>query len=72
MSTDEPRAVAVVVDRRRCIGTGVCEAIAPELFQVDDDGYSNFLGDPARADGALVDEVIASCPNAAIRRVAAQ
>jgi ferredoxin len=28
----------VQVDRERCVGSGVCESLAPEVFEVDDDG----------------------------------
>ena len=28
----------VVVDRDRCVGSGACEALAPDVFEVDDDG----------------------------------
>jgi ferredoxin len=26
------------VDRERCVGSGACEALAPDVFEVDDDG----------------------------------
>jgi ferredoxin len=28
----------VQVDRERCVGSGVCESLAPNVFEVDDDG----------------------------------
>jgi len=30
--------VRIVVDRDRCTGLGMCEAEAPDLFEVQDDG----------------------------------
>lgn len=28
----------VQVDRERCVGSGVCESLAPEVFEIDDEG----------------------------------
>ena len=28
----------IIVDRERCTGLGVCESIAPEVFEVGNDG----------------------------------
>jgi len=33
------------VDPEMCVGTGMCEATAPELFEVGDDGVSHVLRD---------------------------
>ena len=33
------------VDPEVCVGTGMCEATAPELFEVGDDGISHVLRD---------------------------
>lgn len=57
----------VLVDRSRCTGHGRCHAQAPELFDLDDEGY--VLGDvidvplglePAARTGVL------NCPERAI------
>jgi ferredoxin len=29
----------VLIDRSRCTGNARCNAVAPELFDLDDDGY---------------------------------
>ncbi|MGE3619185.1 MAG: ferredoxin [Acidimicrobiia bacterium] len=64
-----PRAgglLAVVVDRTICLGTGVCEAIDESLFEVGDDGWAVFVGDPDDYDEAKVQEAVDSCPQGAI------
>ena len=33
----------VVVNRDNCIGCGACEAICPEVFQLDDEGLSTVV-----------------------------
>ena len=58
----------VLVDRERCVGSGSCEALAPDLFDVDVEGYAQVLiaGDlPAdlEAKAALA---AANCPEGAI------
>ena len=55
-------------DPDRCASTGMCEAVAPEVFRVGDDGELRLL-DPAppEAARALIDEAVAACPTAALR-----
>ncbi|MDQ0380328.1 ferredoxin [Amycolatopsis thermophila] len=50
-----------------CIGSGICESVAPDLFTVGDDERARLLMDPV-PDGALggVRDAAASCPMAAI------
>jgi ferredoxin len=38
--TDPVRAQ---IDAEMCVGTGMCEATAPDLFEVGDDGISHVL-----------------------------
>lgn len=59
--------VRVVVDRRRCVGTGTCAAIAPAIFVVED-GVAVPSADPLLPSEDLLDAV-ASCPVEAIRLV---
>jgi ferredoxin len=33
-----PAAVRVVVDTRLCASTGMCESVAPDVFEIGDDG----------------------------------
>jgi ferredoxin len=58
----------VVVDTDRCGGHGLCEAIAPEYFEVQSNGLSHVLRpeiDPN--DLAEIEDAVASCPTEALR-----
>lgn len=57
--------VKVKVDADACIGCGLCIASAPDVFAFGDDGKSIVIGD---ADEAVADDIIASCPVAAISK----
>ena len=59
----------ITVDSRKCQGHNRCYSLAPELFDVDDEGYST-----ARGDGSVAPELeekarlaAANCPEFAIR-----
>ncbi|MGY1706802.1 ferredoxin [Geodermatophilus sp. SYSU D00697] len=57
----------VVVDRERCIGSGQCEVLAPEVFEVGDDGVVTVLQpQPGAEDEAAVRDAVAQCPTAAL------
>jgi ferredoxin len=57
----------VVVDRSRCVGTGICESTVPDVFEIEDDGrlvieecdVAPDRLDPVRA-------AVASCPTQAL------
>jgi ferredoxin len=54
-------------DRARCAGLGVCEAIAPEFFEVGGDGEMVVLREEVGSDfETLVREAIDSCPTQAL------
>jgi ferredoxin len=57
----------VEVDRDRCVGSGTCEALAPAVFEVDDDGVLAVLR-PAPAEDQLADvrEAVQACPTRAL------
>jgi ferredoxin len=57
----------VVVDRDRCVGSGSCEALAPSVFEVDDDGVLALLR-PEPADDELPDvrDAVQACPTRAL------
>lgn len=60
--------VRVVVDRNKCINSGMCTAIAPETFELDDAGNLVVLL-PALDNAVLVEGVrdaAACCPAEAI------
>jgi ferredoxin len=50
----------IVVDHDRCTGLGMCEAEAPELFQVQDDGSLTVLDDTPTSE-QLVEAARAAC-----------
>lgn len=50
----------IVYDREKCQGHGRCYALAPELFDADDEGYAIVL-----ASGELTDEQLAAAQLAA-------
>ena len=50
----------IVFDRERCQGHGRCYALAPELFDADDEGYSVVL-----VSGELTPEQVAQAQLAA-------
>ncbi len=58
----------VVVDTDRCGGHGLCEAIAPDYFEVQSNGLVQSLRptvDPA--DLPDIEDAVASCPTEALR-----
>ncbi len=48
----------VRIDRLLCVGFEDCIEVAPDLFELDDEGIAVFLGD---IDGVDRDSVLASC-----------
>lgn len=59
------------VNQDLCIGCGACQAICPEVFQINDEGYAEVVADADEL-GLLEDAVDAkeSCPGSAIQEVA--
>ncbi|MFJ8816302.1 ferredoxin [Amycolatopsis thermoflava] len=58
----------IFVDRGRCTGQGMCEALVPDLFEVDDGGVLALKADvPPEGRLAEVEEAVACCPNVALR-----
>jgi ferredoxin len=57
----------VQVDRERCVGSGACEALAPDVFEVDDDGVL-VVHRPEPADDDLPDvrDSVQACPTRAL------
>lgn len=56
--------VRVTVDRELCMGFGRCLEIAPDVFDLDDDGISTVIGPPT--DEKAVVDAEWSCPRQAI------
>lgn len=58
----------VVVDRSKCTGLGICEALAPAFFEVDDNGELVQLKEDISDDElAAVEEAVQGCPTEALR-----
>lgn len=57
----------VVVDEVKCVGHGVCESLADDLFEVGDDGYTHLLVDEIPADRTeAAQNAVRSCPAQAL------
>ena len=57
----------VEVDRDRCVGSGTCEALAPDVFEVDDDGVL-VVRRPEPGEDELPDvrDAVSACPTRAL------
>jgi ferredoxin len=61
------RAVKVSVDFDLCSSNAVCMGIAPEIFEVRDDGFLYVLDEhPGPEFDERLQQAVASCPNGAI------
>jgi ferredoxin len=57
----------IEVDRDRCVGSGTCEALAPAVFEVDDDGVLAVLrAEPGEPELTDVRDAVAACPTRAL------
>jgi ferredoxin len=58
----------VEVDTMKCIGTGICESLDPDRFEITDEGSARVLV-AGVADGDLprVRDAVESCPAQALR-----
>ncbi|ONI92830.1 hypothetical protein ALI22I_01700 [Saccharothrix sp. ALI-22-I] len=58
----------LAVDKAECQGSGLCHALAPELFRLDEQGFGEAavsdLDDPEDIEAA--DSVVGGCPAAAV------
>lgn len=56
------------VDAGRCMGHGMCNALAPEVFQVDPESGFNEMGEFEVPDEqrAIVERGVSGCPERAI------
>ena len=54
-----------IVDRDLCIGSAMCVATAPDVFDLDDGGLS-YVIDPEAVDEDLLREAAEGCPMQAI------
>ena len=58
----------IVLDRVTCMGMGMCESFAPEVFEVEDDGELT-LHSEAVPEGLedLVAQAVEACPTQSLR-----
>jgi len=57
----------VEVDRERCASTGGCEAWAPDIFEIGDDGALVIRRpEPDEIDAVDVRNAVAACPTRAL------
>ena len=57
----------VVVDSAKCMGHARCNAVAPDAFDLDDEGYAIVTDKAAKVPEADLHSAVASCPEQAIR-----
>lgn len=55
----------VIIDRDLCIACGVCEAVAPDIFEGDDEGIATVIQQPTEMTAEL-EEARDSCATEAI------
>jgi ferredoxin len=60
--------VKISVDRSKCTGLGICESLAPDVFEIDDDGDLVLKTDEVPP-GQLADieAAVDGCPTEALR-----
>lgn len=60
----------VVLDPTKCSSIGMCESVAPDVFEVGDDGALTLL-EPEQPEErrALMQDAVASCPTGALSLV---
>jgi ferredoxin len=57
----------IEVDRERCVGSGTCEALAPDVFEVDDEGVLVVhRSEPAGDELSDVEDAVQACPTRAL------
>jgi ferredoxin len=60
----------VEVDLDKCAGHGICESIAEDVFEVQDDGTVHILsGERPESDRDRIQQAVTQCPTAALRLV---
>jgi ferredoxin len=57
----------IEVDRERCVGSGTCEMLAADLFEVGDDGIVAVLRPELDGDGVdAAEDAVQACPTKAL------
>ncbi len=58
--------VEIAVDTARCMGHARCNAVAPEAFDLDDEGYAVVTPEAVSVPISDLRNAVASCPEQAI------
>lgn len=67
MTVATSKACRIIVDLGKCSGLGLCEAVAPDHFEIDEDGSLILLdADVSSEARGEVEEAVRSCPTQAI------
>jgi ferredoxin len=57
----------VIVDPETCLGCGICESIAPDVFVLGDEIYAKVILNPIPEQMRdVVEEAVSECPEEAI------
>lgn len=57
----------IVLDETKCSSLGMCESVAPDFFEVGDDGALQLLDEtPPEDKRALIEEAVDACPTGAL------
>lgn len=59
----------VDIDFDRCESHGMCALTAPNVFWIDDEGFTQFVAEPPESERERVEDAIDGCPMQAIRMV---
>ncbi|WNB87027.1 ferredoxin [Cellulomonas sp. ATA003] len=60
----------VRIDTAACAGHGVCEALAPHIFEVDDDDKARLVVETIdESDRGDVENAVRQCPEQALRLI---
>ncbi|MDX2600337.1 ferredoxin [Streptomyces caniscabiei] len=58
----------ILLDRGKCTGLGICESMAPDVFEVDDDGALVLMTESVpEGRRAEIEAVVSNCPTEALR-----
>lgn len=56
----------IVVDFDLCEANGMCEAVAPDVFEIDEDDNLHITAEPAAELRDSIEQAVQSCPKAAL------
>jgi ferredoxin len=57
----------ITIDTDKCTGHGVCESLAPEIFEVGDEGIVHLLTESLTENmRSSLEEAVAECPTQAL------